>query len=56
MKSIDFRLRHKVPAMMLPVIAVGAAAGVFLLKRIPQRVFIVTVAVLAAAATITLLF
>ncbi|MHC4644260.1 MAG: sulfite exporter TauE/SafE family protein [Planctomycetota bacterium] len=42
--------------MMLPLIAVGAAAGVFVLKRIPQSVFTTIVQVLAAAAAIKLLF
>jgi uncharacterized membrane protein YfcA len=46
----------KLNLMMLPFIAVGAVAGIFLLKRIPQRVFNIVVQILAAAAAIKLLF
>lgn len=41
--------------MMFPVIAASAISGVFLLKRIPQRAFIILVQVLALAAAIRLL-
>jgi len=46
----------KLNLMMLPFIAVGAFAGIFLLKRIPQKAFNVIVQILAAAAAIKLLF
>jgi len=42
--------------MMLPFIAAGALAGIFLLKRIPQKAFAAVVQILAAAAAIKLLF
>jgi hypothetical protein len=46
----------KLNLMMLPFIAIGAVAGIFLLKRIPQKAFNAVVQVLAAAAAIKLLF
>ena len=46
----------KLNLMMLPFIAIGAFAGIFLLKRIPQKAFNVIVQILAAAAAIKLLF
>ncbi|HUT46977.1 MAG TPA: sulfite exporter TauE/SafE family protein [Sedimentisphaerales bacterium] len=46
----------KLNLMMLPFIAIGAVAGIFLLKRIPQKAFNVIVQILAAAAAIKLLF
>jgi len=46
----------KLDLLMLPFIAVGAAAGIFFLKRIPQKAFTAVVQVLAAAAAIKLLF
>lgn len=46
----------KLDLMMLPFIAVGAAAGIFFLKRIPQKAFNAVVQVLAAAAAVKLLF
>jgi uncharacterized membrane protein YfcA len=46
----------KLNLMMLPFIAVGAAAGIFLLKRIPQKAFSTVVQVLAVAAAVKLLF
>jgi hypothetical protein len=46
----------KLDLMMLPFIAVGAVAGIFFLKRIPQKAFITVVQVLAAAAAVKLLF
>jgi uncharacterized membrane protein YfcA len=46
----------KLNLMMLPFIAVGAFAGIFLLKRIPQKAFNAIVQILAAAAAIKLLF
>ncbi len=46
----------KLNLMMLPFIAVGAALGIFFLKRIPQRAFSAIVQVLTLAAAIKLLF
>jgi len=46
----------KLNLMMLPFIAIGAVAGIFLLKRIPQKVFNAIVQILAVAAAIKLLF
>ena len=46
----------KLDLMMLPFIAVGAFAGIFFLKRIPQKAFTAIVQILAAAAAIKLLF
>ena len=46
----------KLNLMMLPFIAVGAAAGIFFLKRIPQKAFSTVVQVLAVAAAVKLLF
>ena len=46
----------KLDLMLLPLIAVGAVAGIVLLKRIPQRAFNSVVQILAAAAAIKLLF
>jgi uncharacterized membrane protein YfcA len=46
----------KLNLMMLPFIAIGAVAGIFLLKRIPQKTFNAIVQILAAAAAIKLLF
>ena len=46
----------KINLMMLPCIALGAVAGIFFLKRIPQKAFNIVVQVLAAAAAIKLLF
>jgi len=45
----------KLNLMMLPFIAIGAVAGIFLLKRIPQKAFNLIVQILAAAAAIKLL-
>ncbi len=42
--------------MMLPVIALGAVLGIFLLGRIPQKAFNAVMQMLAAAAAIKLLF
>ena len=42
--------------LMLPFIAAGAFAGIFILKRIPQKAFGVVVQLLAAAAAVKLLF
>jgi uncharacterized membrane protein YfcA len=41
---------------MLPLIVVGAVAGILILKRIPQKAFGVLVQILAAAAAVKLLF
>lgn len=46
----------KFDLMMLPFIAVGAVAGIFFLKRIPQKAFSAVVQILAVAAAIKLLF
>ncbi len=46
----------KLNLMMLPFIAVGAALGIFFLKRIPQKAFSTIVQVLTVAAAIKLLF
>ena len=46
----------KLDLIMLPFIAVGAAVGILVLKRIPQKAFNVVVQILAAAAAIWLLF
>jgi uncharacterized membrane protein YfcA len=46
----------KLNLMMLPFIAIGAIAGIFLLRYIPQKAFNATVQILAAAAAIKLLF
>ena len=45
----------KLDLMMLPLIAAGAAAGILILKRIPQKAFTTIVQILAAAAAIKLL-
>lgn len=42
--------------MMLPIIALGAILGIFLLRRIPQKAFNAVMQILAAAAAIKLLF
>ena len=46
----------KLDLMMLPFIAAGAIAGIFFLKRIPQKGFTAIVRILTAAAAIKLLF
>ena len=46
----------KLNLMMLPFIAIGAALGIFLLKRIPQKAFSIIVQILTVAAAIKLLF
>jgi len=46
----------KLNLMMLPFIALGAVAGIFFLKRIPQKAFTAVVQFLAAAAAVKLLF
>jgi uncharacterized membrane protein YfcA len=46
----------KLNLVMLPFIAIGAVAGIFFLKRIPQKAFNAVVQILAAAAAIKLLF
>ena len=46
----------KLDLLMLPLIAAGAVAGIFFLKRIPQRAFNSVVQILAAAAAVKLLF
>ena len=46
----------KMDAMVFPAVVVGALAGVWLLKRIPQRLFNIIALILAAAAAIKLLF
>ena len=46
----------KLNLMMLPAIALGAVVGIFILKRIPQKIFNTVVQVLAVAGAIKLLF
>ena len=46
----------KLNLMMLPFIAIGAVAGILLLKRIPQKAFNAIVQILAVAAAVKLLF
>ena len=46
----------KLNLLMLPFIALGALAGVYLLKRIGQKAFDAVVQILAAAAAVKLLF
>ena len=46
----------KMNLMMLPFIAAGAIVGIFALKKMPQKIFEITVQVLALAAAIKLLF
>ena len=46
----------KLNLMMLPFIAIGAALGIFILKRIPQKAFSIIVQILTVAAAIKLLF
>ncbi len=46
----------KLNLMMLPLIALGAVAGILFLRRVPQKVFNSLVQVLAAAAAVKLLF
>jgi uncharacterized membrane protein YfcA len=41
---------------LFPLIAIGALAGIVILKRIPQKAFRLTVQILAAAASLHLLF
>jgi uncharacterized membrane protein YfcA len=42
--------------VMLPLIAVGAVAGIIILKKVPQKWFNIIMQILAAAAAIKLLF
>jgi uncharacterized membrane protein YfcA len=46
----------KLGLLMLPLIAVGSVAGIFLLHRLPQKAFNALIQLLAAAAAIKLLF
>ena len=46
----------KLDLTMLPFIALGALAGIYLLKRIPEKTFKGVVQILAAAAALKLLF
>ena len=46
----------KMDLMVFPAVVAGAAAGIWLLKRIPQRLFNILALILAAAAAIKLLF
>lgn len=46
----------KLDLMMLPFIAIGAVAGIYFLKQIPQKAFKIVVQILAAAAAVKLLF
>jgi len=46
----------KLNLLMLPLIVVGSLAGIFFLRRIPQKAFNSLIQILAAAAAIKLLF
>ena len=46
----------KLDLMMLPLVVVGAIVGIFILKRIPLKIFNLVVQILAALAAIKLLF
>ena len=46
----------KIDAAVFPAVVLGAIAGIWLLKRIPQRLFNIIALILAAAAAIRLLF
>jgi uncharacterized membrane protein YfcA len=46
----------KLGLLMLPLIAAGSVAGIFLLHRLPQKAFNALIQLLAAAAAIKLLF
>jgi uncharacterized membrane protein YfcA len=46
----------KLGLLMLPLIVLGSVAGIFFLRRIPQRAFNSLIQLLAAAAAIKLLF
>jgi uncharacterized protein len=46
----------KLDLLMLPLIAAGAVAGIFFLRRIPQKAFNSIIQLLAAAAALKLLF
>ena len=42
--------------VLFPLIAIGAIAGIYVVKKIPQKAFNITVQLLAAAAAIKLIF
>lgn len=46
----------KLNLMMLPFIAIGAGAGILILRRIPQKAFKIVVQILAVGAAVKLLF
>jgi uncharacterized membrane protein YfcA len=46
----------KLGLLMLPLIIIGSVAGIFVLHRLPQRVFNSLIQLLAAAAAVKLLF
>jgi uncharacterized membrane protein YfcA len=46
----------KMNLIVLPIIAAGAILGIFALKKMPQKIFEITIQVLALAAAIKLLF
>ena len=46
----------KLNLLMLPFVVAGSVAGIFFLKRIPQKIFTAVVQILAAVAAIKLLF
>ncbi len=50
------RASLKIDFMMFPLIAAGAITGIFVLKRIPQKTFVMIAQALAFAAGIKLLF
>ena len=46
----------KLDLIMLPFIAIGAVIGIYFLKRIPQKIFVTVIQLLAAVAAVKLLF
>ena len=46
----------KIDIALIPLIAAGGAAGVFLVRRLPQKAFSMAVQILAAAAGLKLIF
>ena len=46
----------KLNLLMLPCIAVGALAGIYLLKKIPQKTFVLSVRILVVVAAAKLIF
>ena len=46
----------KLDLLMLPFIAIGAVAGILILKHIPQKIFSIVVQILAMVAAVKLIF